>query len=150
MKILDLNFFTVVVIISSIAVALYPVIHVGVSDLKISEISREVERIEFALEQFFYTEGFEIISPSEVRVKTLVQRYYLKEDPSDRYFILWIDPDPSDGKISAAIVYEGKVDPVLVASKMKKITWYDPGDGRIHEDFRESREMAVLVEVTEN
>ncbi len=147
MKISDLNLLSILVIISSIILALYPLIYVGIGEMEISSVVKKFESVDFALKQFFYSEGFEAIPPSSISISTLVKRYYLKESPGKEYSLLWIDSDPSDGIVKAAIVYFGKVDPVMAAKKVRSIYWYDPKDGEIYTDYREGRNMAIIVEV---
>ena len=146
-SVLDLNVFSVIVIISSIALVLYPLVYMEIAEERAKVVRENLERIEFALRHFFYNEGFEVISPSKVGVDTLVQRYYLSKYPGDEYSILWIDPDPSDGKIKAAIVYRGEIDPVAALKVIKNPMWFDPKEKRFYEDYDEGRKVAVLVEV---
>ncbi len=147
MKILDLNLLSFLVIISSIILALYPLIYTGIVEVEISSVVKKFENVDFALKQFFYSEGFEFISPSSVSISTLVRRYYLKGSPGKDYTLLWIDSDPSDGNLKAAIIYLGRVDPIVAAKKVRSIYWYDPKDGGIYVDYREGRKMAIVVEV---
>ena len=147
MKIFDLNLFSILVIISSIILALYPLIYTGICETEVSSVVRKFENVDFALKQFFYSEGFESIPPSSIDISTLVKRYYLKESPGKDYSLFWIDPDPSDGIVKAAIVYFGDVDPVVAAKKVRSIYWYDPKDGEIYVDYRDGRKMTVIVEV---
>ncbi|GEM_PF-6255923 len=148
MKILDLNFLSILVIISSIILALYPLIYTWISGMEISKILKRFESVEFALRHFFYTEGFGLIPTSSIKISTLVDRYYLKESPGRDFSLLWIDSDPSDGNVKAAIIYLGKVDPVVAAEKIQSVYWYDPTDGGIYMDYRDERKMTVIVEVT--
>ena len=147
MKILDLNLLSILVIISSIILALYPLIYTWVSGMDVSRIAKKFGSVEFALRQFFYSEGFGLIPTSSIKISTLVDRYYLKESPGKDFSLLWIDSDPSDGDVKAAIVYFGKVDPVVAVEKIRSIYWYDPRDGGIYMDYRDGRKMTVIVEV---
>ena len=147
-SILDLNVFSVIVIISSIALVLYPLVYMEIAEREAKIVKENFEKIEFALRHFFYNEGFEVITPSKVGIDTLVQRYYLSRYPGGDYSILWIDPDPSDGKIEAAIVYGGKIDPVAALKVIKDPMWFDPKEKKLYEDYREGRQVAVIVEVS--
>ena len=148
MKFFDLNILSILVIISSIILALYPLIYTWTSGMEISGVVRNFKNVEFALKQFFYTEGFGLIPTSKIKISTLVDRYYLKESPGKDFSVLWIDPDPSDGMVKAAVVYFGKVDPVIAVEKIGRVYWYDPTDGGIYLDYREGRKISVIVEVT--
>ena len=147
MKLFDLNFLSILVIISSIILALYPLIYNWTNGMEISRIVGKFENVEFALKQFFYTEGFGLIPTLSIKISTLVNRYYLKESPGKDFSLLWIDSDPSDGNVKAAIVYFGKVDPVVASEKIGKVYWYDQRDGGIYMDYREGRNITIIVEV---
>ena len=148
MKILDLNVISFMVMISSIALVLYPFVQFGIADHAAKVVSHEFEKVEFALRHFFYVEGFGIVSPSSVGIKTLVQRYYLSKDPGEDYSIFWMDPDPSDGIVKAIIVYHGEIDPVAAMKVMKGLVWFDEKEKSVNRDYRRGRKVGVVVEVS--
>jgi len=143
----DLNIFSIIVMITSIVLVLYPLAYMWMARGKAQEVAENFKTIEFALRHFFYNEGFGVVSPSKVGVDTLYQRYYLKKKPKDYYYIIWVDPDPSDGRIEAAVVYRGKLDPVAAVESIKGLVWLDEEEGKLYQDYRDWRQPAVVVEV---
>jgi len=146
---LDLNFVSLIAIISSVVLVLYPFVYFGLADHKAKSIAEDFEKIEFALRHFFYVEGFGIISPSSISIKTLVQRYYLSRDPGGDFSIFWIDPDPTgDGKVVAVVVYHGNVDPVTTVRVIRDALWFDEKEKKVEKNYDTGRKIAVIVEVS--
>ena len=134
-------------LIFSIAVFTAPVIFNSVRKRVAEKVSKDFKRIEFSLNLFFYTEGFEITDPKSVDLKTLVKRYYLRKNPS-RYSIYWLDSNvEDDGKISAIVYYTSTVDPVELESIYPRVEWFDRRSKRLHEDYREGLMPSIVVEV---
>ena len=118
---------------------------------KVAEaVSKNFKKIEFSLNLFFYTEGFELTDPSKVDVKTLVDRYYLKKNPGN-YAIKWLDTDVEDDRrIVAVIYYVGHVDPVALKAVYPRVKWFDQKSGKLIGDYRKGLYPAVVVEVVKN
>jgi hypothetical protein len=144
---LDLNVLSLILIISSIILALYPLFYMGVSEIAAKHVEKSFKTIEFALRHFFYNEGFELIPPEEINIETLVQRYYLSKNPGGEYSILWLDSDASDKKVSAAVICLKNIDPVAAAKVIKNVLWFDKSDGKLHKDYKDGRLVTLVVEV---
>ena len=118
------------------------------TDLEVAKrVKADFEKISLALSNFFYSEDYESLDVGMVSLKILVDRYYLKEVDIKDYGLWWLDKDPSDGVIKAAVFYEKRVDPVAIFRVMRDVLWYDPRTKEVYKDYRVWRRATKLVEV---
>ena len=144
----DMRFLVATGLIFSIIIFIAPFVNRSLREGLAQKIERNFKSVEFALNLFFYTEGFEIMNPSSVGIKTLVERYYLRRSPGEFYKIVWLDSNVyDDNRILAVVYYSKKVDPVILEREYPRVKWFDPKRKSLLEDYDENRFAAIEVEV---
>ncbi len=142
----NLNILVIVILAVSGFLIVYPLIENAIDELGAERVLSNFKKIGFALNLYFYTEGFEVLEPSKVSLETLVNRYYLVSDPGREYSIFWIDTDvEDDGEIKAVVYYKGFADPVAIKKLEKNIVWFS--SGRISKNYSNGSNPGIVVEV---